>query len=47
MTTLREQVIHVFRIHLILQVVENYETWFTVIIAKIPGYALVKTDVLM
>jgi len=43
MTTLREQVTHVFRIHLVQQVVENYETRFTVIIAKILVYTLVKT----
>ena len=42
MTNLLEQVTHVFRIHLVQQVVENYETWFTVVFAKILGYTLVK-----
>ena len=47
MTAFREQVAHVFRKHLIQQIVENYETRFTVLVAKILGNALVKTDVLM
>ena len=47
MTTPSEQVTYVFRIHLVQQVVENYEKRFTVVIAKILRYTLVKTDVLM
>jgi len=47
MTAFREQVAYVFRIHLIQQIVENYETRFTVLVAEILGKALVKTDVLM
>jgi len=35
MAALSEQVTYVFRIHLVQQVVENYETRFTVVIAKI------------
>jgi hypothetical protein len=46
MAALREQVAHVFRIHLIQQIVENYETRFTMLVAEILGNALVKTDVL-
>ena len=44
---LREQVTYVFRIHLVQQVVENYEKGFTEVITKILGNTLVKTDVLM
>ena len=47
MTAFREQVAYVFRIHLVQQIVENYETRFTVLVAEILGNALVKTDVLM
>ena len=47
MTAFREQVTYVFRIHLVQQIVENYETWFTVLVAEILGNALVKSDVLM
>ena len=47
MTAFREQVAFVFRIHLIRQIVENYETRFTVLVAEILGIALVKTNVLM
>jgi len=47
MTAFREQVAYIFRIHLIQQIVENYETRFTVLVAEILGNALVKTDVLM
>ena len=47
MTALREQVTYVIRIHLVQQIVENYETRFTVLVAEIPGNALVKTEVLM
>ena len=48
MTNLREQVTYVFRIHFVQQVVDNYETRFTVVIAKILRYTLVKSnDVLM
>ena len=48
MTTLGEQVTYVFRIHFVQQVVDNYETRFTVVIAKILRYTLVKSnDVLM
>ena len=46
-TALREQVTKAFRIHLVQQIIENYETRFTVVIAKILGHTLVKTDVLM
>jgi len=46
-TALREQVTYVFRIHLVQQIIENYETRSTVVFAKILGHALVKTDVLM
>ena len=44
MTTPSEQVTYVFRIHLVQQVVENYEKRFTVVIAKILGYTLVKPN---
>ena len=47
MTAFRDQVAYVFRIHLVQQIVENYETRFTVLVAEIPGNALVKTEVLM
>ena len=47
MTAFREQVAYVFRIHLIQQIVENYETRFTVLVAEFLWNALVKTDVLM
>ena len=43
MTAFREQVAYVFRIHLIQQIVENYQTRFTVLVAEILGIALVKT----
>ena len=46
MAALSEQVAYVFRIHLVQQVVENYETRSTVAVAKILGHALVETDVL-
>ena len=46
-TALGEQVTNVFRIHLVQQIVENYETRFIVLVAEILGNALVKTDVLM
>jgi len=35
MTAFREQVTYVFRIHLVQQIVENYETRFTVLVAEI------------
>jgi hypothetical protein len=44
---LGEQVAYVFRLHLVEQVVENYETRFTVVIAKILGHPVMKTNVLM
>jgi len=47
MTALGEKVTYVFRIHLVHQIVENYETRFTVLVAENLGNALVKTDVLM
>jgi len=47
MTAFCEQVAYVFRIHLVQQIVENYETRFTVLVAEILGNAVVKTDVLM
>jgi len=47
MTALGEQVTYVFRLHLVQQIVENYETRFTVLVAEILGNALVKTDFLM
>jgi len=47
MAALSEQVTYVFRIHLVLQIVENYEARSTELIAKILGQALVKTDVLV
>jgi len=47
MTAFRDQVAYVFRIHLVQQIVENYEARSTVVFAKILGHALVKTDVLM
>ena len=47
MAALREQVTYVFRMHLVQHIVENYDTRFTVLVAKILGNALVKTDVLM
>ena len=47
MTAFRDQVAYVFRIHLVQQIVENYETRFTVLVAEILGNALVKTEVLM
>jgi len=46
MAAFREQVAYVFRIHLVQQVVENYETRSTLAVAKILGNTLVKTDVL-
>jgi hypothetical protein len=46
-TALCEQFPYVFRIHLVQQIIENYETRFTVLVAEILGNALVKTDVLM
>jgi len=46
MTAFREQVTYVFRIHLVQQIVENYETRFTVLVAEILVNALGKTDVL-
>jgi len=47
MTAFREQVAYVFRKHIVQQIVENYETRFTLLVAEILGNALVKTDVLM
>jgi hypothetical protein len=47
MSAFREQVTYIFRIHLVQQIVENYETRFTVLVPEILGNALVKTDVLM
>jgi len=47
MTALGEQVTYVFRIHFVQQVVENYETRSTVLVAKILGNTFLKTDVLM
>jgi len=47
MTAFREQVTYVFGIYFVQQIVENYETRFTVLVAEILGNALVKTDVLM
>ena len=46
-TALREKVTYVFRIHFVQQIIENYETRSTVVIAKILEHTLVKTDVLM
>jgi len=42
MTAFREQVTYVYRIHLVQQIVKNYETRFTVLVAEILGNALVK-----
>ena len=47
MTALREQVTYVIRIHLVQQIVENYETRSTEDIAFIMGNTLVKADILM
>jgi len=47
MTAFREHVAYVFRIQLVQQIVENYETRFTVLVAEFLWNALVKTDVLM
>ena len=47
MTAFRDQVAYVFRIHLVQQIVENYVTRFTVLVAEILWNALVTTDVLM
>jgi len=47
MTTFREQVTYVFRIYLVQQIFENYETRFTVLVDEILGNALVKTHVLI
>ena len=47
MTAFREQVTYVFRIHFVQQIVENYETRFTVLVADILENALVKTEFLV
>jgi len=40
MTAFREQVTYVFLIQLVQQIVENYETRFTVLVTEILGNAL-------
>jgi len=42
MTAFREQVTNVFRINLVQQIIENYKTRFTVLVAEILRTALVK-----